>query len=116
MPKIYCALFLGQGGRIFSGGVMDIARRLRAMGCTVDVFAYTNIQTAHARIDWFRAHGHLIVFFGFSLGTSTVTYLQGRLNEGCILLLSVPMSMLEPKWPINHHLVTRSLPSHAPLF
>jgi hypothetical protein len=107
-------MFLGQGGRVFSGGVEDIARRLRVLGIALNVFKYTDVQIAHGMIDLFRGNGYRIVFFGYSLGTSTVTYLQGRLKEPCDLLLCVAMSKLESDWKIDHSLVRRSVLWHGP--
>lgn len=109
-PKVYCALFMGQGGALTSGGVWGrIAPALRQLGHTVDVFAYGDVQRAHARIDWFRKQGYRIVLCGYSLGTSTVTYLQGRLGEACDLLMCIAMSELESMWAIRHSIVKRAV-------
>ena len=73
--KVFCACFLGQGGRVFSGGVLILARKLRNAGCKVEVFRYTEYEAARVSIKTHRALGYKIVGVGFSLGCTAVTYL-----------------------------------------
>lgn len=110
---VYVCAFYGQGGRVFSGGVVDIARKLQQLGCKVDVWDYTDVLKAKARLDWFRKRGDKIVMLGFSLGTSAETYEEAVLHEACDLLIAIAMSSFESRWKIDKKIVKRAVLWHG---
>src|SRR5215468_1646806 len=102
---------MGQGGVLFSSPMYGIARAVRKIGATADVYRYVDIAVAQARIDWFHHYGRAIAGIGYSLGTSTLTYLQR--NRPFDLVCCIAMSDLERVWPINHDMTKRSVLWHG---
>lgn len=107
MRKVYAACFTGQFAWLGSSlGVSATAKRLRGIGVAADVFGYTQIEPARARIDYFANLNFLILLLGYSLGVSACTYLQSAAaatqRRHVDLLLAVAGSTLGMNYPIDH--------------
>lgn len=111
MARTYVAIFMGQGGILFSSPMYGIANAVRRIGATADVYRYIDIAVAQARMDWFRRQGYAIAGIGYSLGTSTLTYMQT--THPFNLVCCIAMSNLENVWPINHSMTRRSVLWHG---
>jgi len=110
--KVYVACFMGQGGYSFSWGMWgQIAPALRRIGCTVDVYRYVDGQDARKRLNWFGNNGYRTATVGYSLGTSTVTWMQTlqKMNLACC----IAMSEFEVTYRINHDNAKRAVLWHG---
>jgi hypothetical protein len=76
MSKVYCALFMGQGGIFTSWGMSWMASDLRKLGAEADVYSYNDWQRAETVLDAKRNEGYRLALIGYSLGDSAATYLQ----------------------------------------
>ncbi len=107
LKKVYAALFTGQLAWLGSSmGVYATAHRLRAAGVVADTFGYrSGVDPALARIDAFAKLGFLILLSGYSLGVSTITFLQssaaGARRRRVDLLLAVAGSRMGQNYPID---------------
>lgn len=104
--KIYAACFTGQFAWLGSSlGVTFTARRLRNAGIVADVFGYTQIDEAISRIDYFTGLDFLIMLLGYSLGVSSITYIQSPTalsrQRHVELLLAIAGSKLGQNYPID---------------
>lgn len=107
MKKVYAACFTGQFAWLGSSlGVSATARRLRAIGAVADVFSYAQIDAALARIDYFTALNFAVLLLGYSLGVSSITFLQSPdaalRRRHCDLLIAIAGSKLGENYPIDH--------------
>ena len=109
MAKVYCPLFLGQGGYLFSMGMVGVARKLRAIGAETQAFSYGDYERARSFIRGRRIGGRKIAGVGFSLGCTALTYLA--LEEKFELVLCIAASaMAGPNnHPVNHSNIDRSV-------
>lgn len=112
--KVYAACFTGQFAWLGSSlGVYATARRMRAAGIVADSFGYTQVNPAVARIDQFANLGFFILLLGYSLGVSSITYLQspgaGTLRRQVDLLLAIAGSKLGANYPIDHKWCKRAV-------
>jgi hypothetical protein len=110
--KTFVACFMGQGGYATSFGIWgQIAPGLRGIGCTVEVYRYVDGQVARSRLDQYRRADYACCAVGYSLGTSTVTWLQAvtQFNLACC----IAMSDFEVTYPINHKNVKRAVLWHG---
>ncbi len=77
MAKVYIALFMGQGGYIFSLGIPLMADKIeKETHAECDVYKYTEYSQAMAKIQIKRKQGYKIVLIGYSLGCTAATYIQ----------------------------------------
>jgi hypothetical protein len=114
LRKCYAACFTGQFAWLGSSlGVSATARRMRSAGVVADVFGYKQVDPAIARIDYFGKLGFLIILFGYSLGVSTITFLQAQVaaqrRRPCDLLLAVAGSKLGQNYPIDGQWTRRAV-------
>jgi hypothetical protein len=108
--KAYAAFFLGQGGYLFSWGMPYLASR--ALGLETDVFGYTDVPPAWKKIVRRRNDGYKIALIGYSLGNTTITYLQTRLEVD--LLLAIAESSLGRNHPIKKQNTRRAVLWYGP--
>ena len=114
IKKVYAACFTGQFAWLGSSlGVSATARRLRTAGVVADVFGYTQVDAAVARIDECSKLGFMIMLLGYSLGVSSITFLQSpdaALRRRHVdLLLAIAGSRLGENYPIDHVWTTRAV-------
>jgi hypothetical protein len=74
--KTYAAFFLGQGGYLFSWGIPYLASQARGLGTETDIFEYSDVKAAWALVNRKKKDGYKIALVGYSLGNTTITYLQ----------------------------------------
>src|ERR1700704_5183411 len=74
--KAYAAFFLGQGGYLFSWGIPYLASQAQELGMEADIFAYSDVKQAWKKITQKKKEGYKIALVGYSLGNTTVTWLQ----------------------------------------
>ncbi len=100
MTKIYIALFLGQGGYIFSLGIPIMSDKIEAAtNAECDVYKYTEWSPqALTKIRTKRKQGYKIVLIGYSLGCTSATEIQT--TEEVDLLCCIAESSLAG--PNNH--------------
>jgi hypothetical protein len=112
--KLYAAIFMGQGGWLFSNGCYRIRDKLKATGVVAEVFRYVDVVPAAKQIAAYRQAGYKIVLIGYSLGNTTATYIQE--HTPIDLLLCVGMSELAGpnNHAINHKMTKRSVLWAAP--
>ena len=112
--KSYAAFFLGQGGYLFSWGVPYLASQAQEMGMETDIFEYSAVKEAWAKIKQKKKDGYKIALVGYSLGNTTITWLQRYLTVD--LLLAVAESSLGNNHPIKRENTRRSVLWYGPDF
>jgi hypothetical protein len=110
--KAYAAFFLGQGGYLFSWGIPYLASQAQALGMETDIFAYSQVREAWKKITRKKNDGYKIALVGYSLGNTTITYLQRYLVVD--LLLAISESSLGRNHPINRENTRRSVLWYGP--
>ncbi len=110
--KVYAAFFLGQGGYLFSWGIPHLASEARKLGVETDVFTYSDVTSAWAKIVRRRNDGYKIALVGYSLGNTTATYLQQHLTVD--LLLAISESSLGQNHRIQKENARRSVLWYGP--
>jgi hypothetical protein len=86
--KAYAAFFLGQGGYWFSWGIPYLAAQARELGLETDIFGYSDVKPAWKKIAGKKKDGYKIALVGYSLGNTTITYLQKYLEIDLLLAIS----------------------------
>jgi hypothetical protein len=112
--KSYAAFFLGQGGYLFSWGIPYLASQARGLGMETDVFGYSDVKAAWTKISRKKKDGYKIALVGYSLGNTTITYLQRYLEID--LLLAISESSLGRNHPIKKENTRRSVLWYGPDF
>jgi hypothetical protein len=112
--KAYAGFFLGQGGYWFSWGMPYLASQAQELGMETDIYEYTQVKEAWAKIKEKKKDGYKIALVGFSLGNTTITWLQHYLEVD--LLLSIAESSLGNNHPINRSNTKRSVLWYGPDF
>jgi hypothetical protein len=112
--KVYAGFFLGQGGYWFSWGMPYLASQAQELGMETDIYEYTQVKEAWAKIKQKKKDGYKIALVGFSLGNTTITWLQRYLEVD--LLLSIAESSLGNNHPINRSNTRRSVLWYGPDF
>ena len=112
--KTYAAFFLGQGGYWFSWGMPYLASQAQELGVETDIFEYSAVKEAWKRISQKKKDGYKIALVGYSLGNTTITYLQRYLVVD--LLLAISESSLGRNHPINRINTRRSVLWYGPDF
>jgi len=112
--KAYAAFFLGQGGYLFSWGIPYLAAQARELGLETDIFGYTDLRPAWKKITGKKKDGYKIALIGYSLGNTTITYLQKYLEVD--LLLAISESSLGRNHPIKKENTRRSVLWYGPDF
>jgi hypothetical protein len=110
--KAYAAFFLGQGGYLFSWGIPYLASRARELGLETEIFGYSDVTAASRKIAGKKKHGYKIALVGYSLGNTTITYLQTYLEVD--LLLAISESSLGRNHPIRKENTKRAVLWHGP--
>lgn len=116
MSRVYCACFMGQFGYLFSPGIPRTASRLRNIGCRADVYGYKDVAAARNQLTVYRNLGFKTVGIGYSLGCTSVTYLQTQIPFDLVMCLAESELAGPNNHPINHHLTKRSVLWHGPDF
>jgi hypothetical protein len=112
--KTYAAFFLGQGGYWFSWGIPYLASQAQELGMETDVFEYFAVKEAWKKISQKKKDGYKIALVGYSLGNTTITWLQKYLAVD--LLLAVAESSLGQNHPIKRENTRRSVLWYGPDF
>jgi hypothetical protein len=112
--KAYAAFFLGQGGYLFSWGIPYLASQARELGMETDIFGYSDVGAAWRKIRRKKEDGYKIALVGYSLGNTTITYLQRYLAVD--LLLAISESSLGRNHPIKKENTKRSVLWYGPDF
>jgi hypothetical protein len=112
--KAYAAFFLGQGGYLFSWGIPYLASQARELGMETDIFGYSDVGAAWRKIRRKKEDGYKIALVGYSLGNTTITYLQRYLAID--LLLAISESSLGRNHPIKKENTKRSVLWYGPDF
>jgi hypothetical protein len=112
--KAYAAFFLGQGGYWFSWGIPYLASQARELGLETDIFGYSDLKPAWKKIAAKKKDGYKIALIGYSLGNTTITYLQKYLEVD--LLLAISESSLGRNHPIKKENTRRSVLWYGPDF
>jgi hypothetical protein len=112
--KAYAAFFLGQGGYLFSWGIPYLASQARELGMETDIFGYSDVRPAWSKITRKRNEGYKIALVGYSLGNTTITYLQRHLEVD--LLLAISESSLGRNHRIKKENTRRSVLWYGPDF
>jgi hypothetical protein len=112
--KAYAAFFLGQGGYLFSWGIPYLASQAQELGMETDIFAYSDVREAWKKITQKKKDGYKIALVGYSLGNTTITYLQRYLVID--LLLAISESSLGRNHPIKRENTRRSVLWYGPDF
>jgi hypothetical protein len=110
--KAYAAFFLGQGGYLFSWGIPYLASQAQELGMETDIFAYSDVREAWKKITQKKKDGYKIALVGYSLGNTTITYLQRYLVVD--LLLAISESSLGRNHPIKRENTRRSVLWYGP--
>lgn len=113
MPKVYGAFFLGQFGRLLSWGVQPLADEVAALGVETDVYEYKDYAVAWVKIVSMQKIGCKIGLVGFSLGDSSITYLQTKLTH-IDLLIAIAESSFAQNYAIDKTHTKRSILFHGP--
>ena len=116
MAKVYAALFLGQGGETFSWGIDKLASDIRALGNTdaevlADVLPWQDYRDADTRVVAKEKDGYKVALIGYSLGDSTVTYLQTIVRVD--LLVCIAASSLAKNYKVDKFHTRRSVLFHG---
>jgi hypothetical protein len=112
--KSYAAFFLGQGGYLFSWGIPYLASQARGLGMETDIFGYSDVRAAWTKISRKKKDGYKVALVGYSLGNTTITYLQKYLEVD--LLLAISESSLGRNHPIKKENTRRSVLWYGPDF
>jgi hypothetical protein len=112
--KTYAAFFLGQGGYLFSWGIPYLASQARGLGVETDIFEYSDVKAAWAQVNRKKKDGYKIALVGYSLGNTTITYLQRYLEVD--LLLAISESSLGQNHRIKKENTRRSVLWYGPDF
>jgi hypothetical protein len=112
--KTYAAFFLGQGGYLFSWGIPYLASQARGLGMETDIFEYSDVKAAWAQVNRKKKDGYKIALVGYSLGNTTITYLQRYLEVD--LLLAISESSLGRNHRIKKENTRRSVLWYGPDF
>jgi hypothetical protein len=112
--KAYAAFFMGQGGYFFSWGIPYLAYQARGFGMETDIFGYHELRSAWRKIFQKKRDGYKIALVGYSLGNTTVTYLQKHFEVD--LLLAISESSLGRNHPIKKENTKRSVLWYGPDF
>jgi hypothetical protein len=112
--KSYAAFFLGQGGYWFSWGIPYLASQAQELGMETDVFEYSAVKEAWKKITQKKKDGCKIALVGYSLGNTTITWLQRYLAVD--LLLAISESSLGQNHPIKRENTRRSVLWYGPDF
>jgi hypothetical protein len=112
--KSYAAFFLGQGGYWFSWGIPYLAAQAQALGMEADIFEYSAVKEAWKKITQKKKDGYKIALVGYSLGNTTITWLQRYLAVD--LLLAISESSLGRNHPITRENTRRSVLWYGPDF
>jgi hypothetical protein len=112
--KSYAAFFLGQGGYWFSWGIPYLASQARELGMEADIFEYSAVREAWKKITQKKRDGYKIALVGYSLGNTTITWLQRYLAVD--LLLAISESSLGQNHPITRENTRRSVLWYGPDF
>ena len=112
--KSYAAFFLGQGGYWFSWGIPYLASQAQALGMEADIFEYSAVKEAWKKITQKKKDGYKIALVGYSLGNTTITWLQRYLAVD--LLLAISESSLGRNHPITRENTRRSVLWYGPDF
>jgi hypothetical protein len=112
--KAYAAFFLGQGGYLFSWGIPYLAYQARGFGMETDIFGYAELRAAWKKIFQKKRDGYKIALVGYSLGNTTVTYLQKHFEVD--LVLAISESSLGRNHPIKKENTKRSVLWYGPDF
>ncbi len=112
--KSYAAFFLGQGGYWFSWGMPYLAYQAQALGMEADIFEYSAVKEAWKKITQKKKDGYKIALVGYSLGNTTITWLQRYLAVD--LLLAISESSLGNNHPITRENTRRSVLWYGPDF
>jgi hypothetical protein len=112
--KSYAAFFLGQGGLWFSWGIPYLASQAQELGMETDIFEYSAVKEAWKRITQKKKDGYKIALVGYSLGNTTITWLQRYLAVD--LLLAISESSLGLNHPITRENTRRSVLWYGPDF
>lgn len=105
--RVYCALFMGQGGALTSWGMYWMASALRRVGAEAEVWRYSDYERASSTIEARRAADYRLALVGYSLGASAATYLQTR--ESFDLVVCVAESTLAANYRIDKRRTKRSV-------
>jgi hypothetical protein len=114
--KVYSAFFLGQGGELFSWGINPLANLVKGLGAEADVFIYEDYQKAEANILEKRKDGYKIALVGYSLGDTSITYIQTQALYKIDLLIAIAESPFGQNYLINKTNTKRSILFHGPDF
>jgi hypothetical protein len=112
--KSYAAFFLGQGGYWFSWGIPYLASQAQELGMEADIFEYSAVKEAWKKITQKKKDGYKIALVGYSLGNTTITWLQRYLAVD--LLLAISESSLGRNHPITRENTRRSVLWYGPDF
>jgi hypothetical protein len=112
--KSYAAFFLGQGGYWFSWGIPYLASQAQELGMETDIFEYSAVKEAWKKITQKKKDGYKIALVGYSLGNTTITWLQRYLAVD--LLLAISESSLGRNHPITRENTRRSVLWYGPDF
>jgi hypothetical protein len=72
---VYCPMFLGQWGYVFSMGMVYLASKIRAIGAETQLFGDGDFERGRTWINYKQHAGYKIAGVGFSLGNTSLTYL-----------------------------------------
>jgi hypothetical protein len=109
--KAYVGVFQGQGGLLFSWGIPPLTDEIRKLGVEADSWAYGDYKLAEVKFLPLQHAGWKLAFIGYSLGDSTVTYLQTKIK--CDLLICIAESALAQNYKVNHANTKRSVLFHS---
>lgn len=112
--KTYVAFFMGQGGYLFSWGIPVLASGARELGIEADIFEYSDFYGAWRKIAAKKADGYKVGLVGYSLGTTTATYLQKHMEVD--LLVAIAQSSLGRNHRIEKENTRRSVLWYGPDF
>lgn len=112
--KSYAAFFLGQGGYWFSWGIPYLASQAQELGMEADIFEYSAVKEAWKKISRKKKDGYKIALVGYSLGNTTITWLQRYLAVD--LLLAISESSLGRNHAITRENTRRSVLWYGPDF
>ena len=98
---IYLVAIMGQGGAATSPGVGQMADQARALGIECDVFEYGDAQTALQGLVTKVSDGYKLAGLGYSLGVSTLTWLQKYLVFDLVLCVAASDFAGSDNYPIR---------------
>lgn len=108
MPKTLALCFEGQFGPFLSPGIPYISGQLSKIPHVVaKTYHYTGTELAQKDIVQFRKGGYALALIGFSLGCSTITWLQQYYDVD--LLCAIAESKLAMNYRINRERTKRSI-------